>query len=182
MAVASNTSHEIASESFLAYAQVYLKAAEDLFGVQGIDFVVTQEPLYFLYAHSIELALKTHLRVLGVPTAVLITKKFGHNLESLLRGHKDLTDGLDRKTELSILNVTSLLQRGNVDQGLRYYTKKSQYLPSLVWTQDVARKAVARAETAVRENPTKGFNPDAADKVVIIWGKPGSPNHVRFVV
>ena len=77
----------LAREYFKAARQVQRPAASAIDALrQDISF-----PAYFLVGHAIELSLKAYLLGRGMTINVLRSRKFGHNLESLLteaRRHK----------------------------------------------------------------------------------------------
>jgi hypothetical protein len=65
---------------FYVYAERFLEAAEALPPAQGFAAQGFSPVPYYLYCHSIELALKAFLSVQGVPEAEIRSKKLGHNL------------------------------------------------------------------------------------------------------
>src|SRR5262245_56693721 len=97
-------------EAFLNMARQYHIAANTLFSVARDN----ASPVYFLYTHTIELALKAYLRSLGcsVPRG-----REGHDLPSVLE--KCRAKGLRITRDLA--DVIRLLQSENEFHGFRYF-------------------------------------------------------------
>jgi hypothetical protein len=123
--------------AFLGSARQYHGAAEQLFE-QRREFY---HPVYFLYFHTVELALKAFLFSCNVKP------KGGHSLTTLYedcRKHGLIIGPYD---QFDIGNIVSLLESGNRSQGFRYITQTSRSLPDFSWTREVVgelMEAVAR--------------------------------------
>jgi hypothetical protein len=100
-----------------------------------------RHPVYFLYFHTVELALKAFLFSCNVKP------KGGHSLTALYedcRKHGLIIGPYD---QFNIGNIVSLLESGNRSQGFRYITQTSRSLPDFSWTREVVgelMEAVAR--------------------------------------
>ncbi len=66
------------AESFLRSAQALSACRED--GTLSLRF---EDPIYYLYTHSVELFLKSFLRAKGYSEAKLSLKPYGHDLSNL---------------------------------------------------------------------------------------------------
>ena len=128
----------------------YLSAADKLYEALERDETRGVDPVYFLYSHAAELALK------GVLGAHGKTIDLNHDLVALYAGCANLMVGLDAEMQRSIQGAISLLKQGNVNQGFRYFTLEGRGLPELGWTRDVVRAVVSAAKTEVLR-----LNPDA---------------------
>jgi HEPN domain-containing protein len=94
-------------EALFAYARQYHRAATALLP----NFKDVEEPLYFLHAHTIELALKAFLRSRDRP---LFEK---HGLGTLL----DNSEKHGLHVDMDLRNVVELLEVENKRHGYRYF-------------------------------------------------------------
>jgi len=151
--------------SFLGFAGQYQKAANlvcDSDKTLGV-------PIYFMYAHAIELALKAYLRAANVPI-VADKKRKHHKITELFKECQRL--GLkDDVTDMG--NVVALLDGANEEQGLRYFRTKGAAYLDLSWTRDAVERLLQAIEPAVkRKGDVDGIVPGRAVRADFIFGKP----------
>ena len=161
--------------AFLHMARQYHEAADDLFAAnerrkETAGHRTINDPVYFSYFHTAELALKAYLRSHGL--AIRGTDRFGHGLTELYEECRGLGLAIGPDDRFTIGNIVSLLKSGNAYQGFRYFTLNTSSVPSLEWTREVvgALMQVVAKEVEARENPqeiaAKGF------KMVFTFPKP----------
>jgi HEPN domain-containing protein len=114
---------ESPAQAFLNTAQQYHLAAT-LLSSSGKN---AKMPVYFLYAHTIELALKAFIRSFGCPITRI------HDLKRLTQDCEKL--GL--RVSIDLANVISLLESENRFQGFRYFTFKSTGVPEIDFLRGV---------------------------------------------
>ena len=154
--------------SFLGFAGQYQKAANLLCDSDK----TLRMPIYFMYAHAIELALKAYLRAADVPI-VADKKRKHHKITELFRECQTLglKVGPDDVTDMG--NVVALLDGANEEQGLRYFRTKGAAYPDLSWTKDAVERLLQAIEPAVkRRGDADGIVPGRAVKADISFGKP----------
>jgi HEPN domain-containing protein len=147
--------------AFLNMARQYHAAAEHLFELRGS----LNNPVYHLYFHTAELALKAFLESHNVRT------KKTHLLTELYvecRTH-GLVIGTDDRTQLS--NVMTMLENGNEYQGFRYFNPESRFKPELGWTREVVSELMKVVEHRVEEHAQTKPKPPTY-KFDFIMGKP----------
>lgn len=144
------------AQAFLNMAQEYHFAATTLFSAASR----AESPLYFLYTHTIELALKAFLRSRGLPAP----RK--HVLETLCR--RSQGSGLQINDDL--WNVIYLLESENKDHGFRYFLFASTSKPEI----GSLRKAVDTLMTEVTKDSSKWREESASTGAVLKFtvGKP----------
>src|SRR6476660_4779149 len=123
MAIRRNRAeNELAFEAVLNGAKRFCMAADLLLSTPQAASV--NDPIYVLYFHATELALKAFLRSGGEKTAAL-KNVWKHNLEKLYA--EALARGLapDTATALDLTNVVYLLHAGNKGEAFRYFTLES---------------------------------------------------------
>jgi hypothetical protein len=124
---------------FMLDAVDFLRAAELLLNrAEAVSL-----PVYFLFARSMELALKAFLLHAGVTSAQLAKRGLGHNLEALLAQAEER--GLS--THVSLLSpergMVELLGREYAGTRLGYrLTGGTYYLPPIDHTENIARQLV----------------------------------------
>jgi len=147
--------------AFLGYARQYHRAAEQLFD----QFRDLYHPVYFLYFHTVELALKAFLLSLDV------RPKMGHKLTELYDECRKNGLVIGPEDQFQIGNIVSLLESGNKHNSFRYMVKTSRVLPSCSWAREVVgelMQAVARhLKVDLNENPVPGV----AVRFDLVWGK-----------
>jgi hypothetical protein len=124
--MSKNAREEVVPAAFINGALTYQAAGDTLCSAlydhtknhHGLD------PLYTLYFHAVELALKGLLRADGRTTGDLFGMK--HDLPKLYAECKNRLAGLEDTTRESIGGVISLLDQGNRNQGFRYYSPKAE--------------------------------------------------------
>jgi len=136
--------------AFLGSARQYHGAAEQLFDQRRNLY----HPVYFLYFHTVELALKAFLHSLDVPP------KMGHKLTELYEECRKNGLVIGPEDQFQIGNIVSLLESGNKHHSFRYMAKKPRSLPDFSWTREVVgelMQAVARhLEVDLKEKPVPG--------------------------
>ena len=104
-------------------------------------------PAYFLLGRSVELSLKAYLLACGMTVKELASRKFGHNLVSLLaEAHRR---GLSKQVEIKSIEagVLELLSFDYAEKRLEYrVTGGVYYLPQIDITEEIARKLVSGLE------------------------------------
>lgn len=162
--------------AFLNYARSYASAADYLYDGkikgQKIDW---DNPIYFLYFHAIESALKAHLRAQGVPTHELKKRDYGHQIEKLLNKCCELGLRLPYNQKLDFVNVARLLDSGNRQSGFRYYNMDSGNIPEISWLRQATAEFLNVAQSMV--HAAEGDKPTGrAVKAVLRIGKPRPMN------
>ena len=149
---------EVEPEVFHLGAVKFLIAGDDLYGTRRPPPNPSQQPIYFLYAHAMELALKAFLRHVDVSTAELGSRPFGHDVGRL---YDEATKrGLDPLPEHAphFDAVAHLTTESNVDQSLRYWTPGRTKAPRIGWLRTVAHLLVmhvgARLSAERQPGPT----------------------------
>jgi hypothetical protein len=145
----------VEASAALLLAIRYLGAANKLLSMQSQQTKKKPEvgpwasPIYFLYFHSIELALKAYLWSVNVnPQRIhTITKLYKQCLnQKLPSGVRDLT---------GLANVINLLESNSEGVGFRYFDPTSKgSLPELKWTQKEANRLLKTVAQSLRR---KGF-------------------------
>lgn len=166
------TREEVVPAAFINGALTYQAAGDVLCNVlydqtknhHGLD------PLYTLYFHAVELALKGLLRAHGRTTGDLFDMK--HDLPKLYAECEKRLTGLDATARRSIRDVISLLDHGNKDQGFRYYSPKGRGMPELSWTREVVQIVVQAARAVVLARDPDAEKPTVAMKIDFVVGKP----------
>jgi hypothetical protein len=148
MGSVKTTHEEVSAMAFITYAIEFQKEADKLYGLRD-ESAPASNPLYHLLFHTVELALKGYLRVNGWMTEDLARRDMGHYLGNLYRKCGKLTLGLAEDESRSIEAVISLLDQGNENQGLRYFTPTGRGLSEITWTWEVVHAIVRAAQEAV---------------------------------
>ncbi len=149
---------ETTAEAFLNMAQQYHLAATTLFPI----YQRVEPPLYLLFTHAIELALKAYLRSYGLSTP---RGQQGHALQGLLAQCK--RNGLQVGSDLQ--NVIQLLESENKQHGFRYFVFEATHRPDINYVREVVDKLMRIIEAEVNNRPTKGL---VGAVLKIIVGKP----------
>jgi hypothetical protein len=140
--VKKSTGSDAHPRAFVNMANEYYVAANALFELserrpkkvnRQSEF---SDPMYFLYFHTIELALKAYLLSQDVPIAGTYRRR-GHPVLKLYEECRELGLIVGPDDHFDIRNIVDLL--GNEFQSFRYFSIQSRELPALAWT----RKAVA---------------------------------------
>lgn len=130
------------AEAFLSTAREYHLAAKALLPLcEEIP-----SPVYFLFSHVIELALKAYLRSyrLSVPRGWQ-----GHNLRQLLE--RCIKSGLPVSQDL--LNIVRLLDYENSRHGFRYFLFESTGRPEIGFLRDTVDRLMRIVEEEVKMRP-----------------------------
>jgi|ERR1017187_2246383 hypothetical protein len=135
--------------SFLGFAKQYHQAANELLDLHATDGLL-RDPIYFLYFHAVEMALKAFLRAHDVRiTGTPWVREKGHRLFELYEECRSLGLSLGQKDRIGIRNIVILLDSGNKYQGLRYFTLESGSLPDLTWTRNVVEQLIKAVQPEV---------------------------------
>lgn len=156
MAAPAKKSRAVPAGALLTYAEQYHHAATLLFPVRQ----QVEAPLYFMYAHAIELALKAYLRTRNVTTNV------NHSLSKL----KELCEANGMQAGQHLRNVIELLESEHAKQGYRYFLAKSTVRPSPDYVRDVVDALVPTVAAQVRQQPTTDVDQTIVAKFIV--GKP----------
>jgi len=153
--------------AFLNMAIDYRAAANDLLTFRQSQARTTQrpgadDPIYFLYFQTAELALKAFLRSHDIPIAGTdygrkheLVKLYEHcKLLGLIVGPGD-----DR---FDIGNVVELLDDGNERSGFRYFNATSRWLPNLNWAGRTVGMLVDTVAAVVRQRDPDAEKPGPA--------------------
>lgn len=127
--------------ALLGFARQYHLAATTLLP----HHAKVQAPIYFLYAHTIELALKAYLRSHGVP---LQSK---HALGMMLEECQRI--GLRVHSDLEF--VIRLLESENKLHGFRYFVFKGATKPEIDYVREVVNDLMAAVTEEVGKRPAK---------------------------
>jgi len=125
--------------AFLNTARQYHEAARRLFPQRES----VELPLYFHYAHAIELLLKAYLRSHG------LSIRKSHDLGILLQECR--RKGLRVHSDLQ--NVINLLESENKQQGFRYYLFASTTRPEISYVSETVDEFMAVVSDYVKNNP-----------------------------
>lgn len=149
--------------AFLAGARRYILAADTLVAAR-VDKRLDVDPIYMLYFHSAELALKAYLAQCGEKTSDL-KRQWKHNLVKMYEEarRRGLVVGVD--THSNIISVLSLLHGGNRGEGFRYFSWQSRAVPDLEWVGPVLQKLIALVAVHVGDD---GKSPGPAVKLDLV--------------
>jgi len=120
----------------------FLRAADEMYAFEhSKEWIGTvQEPVYVLYAHAIELALKAFLRMKNVSTSELAKKPLAHDLLALYQRAVQLK--LDPLPDVAKhFEVVLPLMKGSIDiHAYRYWTAETTDAPKANWLRSVAHE------------------------------------------
>jgi HEPN domain-containing protein len=144
---------ECSAEVFLNVAKEYHLAATTLFPLRGR----AEMPLYFLYTHTIELALKAYLRSHGcrVPHLHKLPRLFQQCVDQGLRGNSDLR------------NVIQLLEYENKEHGFRYFVFATTIKPEITYLREVVDDLMAVVVEEVKKRPSTYLSKKAVMKMTV---------------
>lgn len=140
----------------------------------ALDNPAYSDPLYFLFAHTVELACKAFLRFHG--EAVPTRGKSGHDIVKLhgrCQGVGLLFPGDPR----DLLDVVKLLAHEHNVQGFRYYSPDSAAVPDLLWTRDIVNLLIQVVRARIGENHL--FPPGTGVKMRFVIPKHVVDSHRR---
>ena len=139
------TKRETTPRAFLNISMEYCQAADILLvgGAAKPRVQASLNPVYLLYSHAAETALKAFLRYKGYATGDLRKKEVGHKLSVLYLKCREagLVPPNDLKADLE--SITQLLDSGNKDAAFRYWNPESLVFPDINWAKDVVNRLVA---------------------------------------
>ena len=142
--------------AFLNMAREYQRAANTLFA-RTKDVT---SPIYFLYAHTLELAFKAYLGSHGCSVPQI------HDLKSLCKSCQK--HGLHVNRELA--NVIHLLESENEVHGFRYFAFVSTGIPEIGYLRQVVDDLMVTVAKDVERTLSKDSNKRAVLKFIV--GKP----------
>jgi hypothetical protein len=108
---------------------------------------------YYLYVHSIELALKAYLRTKGVSKKELSRKKYGHNLETLLAECVRRAMSVAKHETIVVEWLNTFVD----DQAFRYLRPGFQSLPADIDVRRACKALLDRAKSACEQ---AGIDPE----------------------
>ena len=174
---------EVPAVSYLSLAHCYHDAAGALFSVreQRIQTAPSDpggslfDPIYFLYFHTMELALKAFIRAHG--REILGTPRESHKLTELYQECRalGLVIGTGRQSEIA--NIVGLLESGNNYQGFRYFNVPAGpritgvWRPEIGWTREVV-DALMRTVEPIIETLDRDETPGKVVAAILTVGKP----------
>jgi hypothetical protein len=127
----------------------FKQAADELYALEHSREWIgpVQTPIYVLYAHAIELALKAYLRKANVATAELGKHPYGHNVAALYAKAVEL--GLDPPPELAkhFEEVCRLTHKSNKCHAHRYWIAENTETPRANWLRAVTHGIVETVAT-----------------------------------
>ena len=153
-------------------ARDYADAANELYMVADArpkihGHMPLSSPLYFLYSHAAELALKAFLTANNVPINELTDHKVRHNLPKLYDQSRNLGFiELGARDRFEIGNVVSLLHSENKDHGFRYFSLEST--SGLIWRRSAK---LSRTTAGRRATCPPSTAPGVAVKTIMTLGK-----------
>jgi HEPN domain-containing protein len=151
---------ESPAEAFLSRARQYHLAATTLLPL----YQQVESPLYFLFTHALELALKAYLRSHGLPTP---RGPQGHALRDLLE--QCYRNGLQVGCDLQ--NVVQLLESENSRHGFRYFLFEGTARPEINYLREVVDELMQVIEEEVSKRPTPRLG-SRGGVMKFILGKP----------
>ncbi len=172
--------------AYLNMARDYADAANELFMVadarpkiQG-RYLPLSSPLYFLYSHAAELALKAFLGAKNIP----VPKK--HGLARFYGDSRRLGLKIDQRFEIETL--MSFLDSGNKEHGFRYFNlepctiddggvmhTRMGFTADLLWVREVIPELIRAVAPHVPDTPAPG----KAAKMTLTVSKPMLKSGVR---
>jgi hypothetical protein len=162
--------------AFFNSAREYHEAANELFTIADARPKIhgsrqLSQPLYFLYFHTIELALKAFLRANNLP--ILKTREI-HELANLYRECGKLGLVLGPHDKFQIGNIVSLLDSANKYQGIRYFNLESGSTAELSWVREVTAELMRAVEPHVRTRAQQDnlLQSRAAKKLTVVFPNP----------
>ena len=154
--------------SFFGFARQYQRAANLVYESDN----TLKSPIYFMYMHAVELALKAFLRAASVPI-VADRKRKHHHITELYEECRGLGLRIGPDDAFDLRNVVALLDGANEEQGLRYGRQKGSSLPELSWARDTVEKLLRAVEPSVEKKAeADGIVPERIVKLDMIFGKP----------
>jgi hypothetical protein len=153
--------------SFLGFARQYQQAGNLVYESDK----TLSTPIYFMYAHAIELGLKAFLRANNVPIVADKRRKH-HRISALYEECRRLGLRIGPDDFFDISNIVEMLEEANEEQGLRYFRMKGSCFPELSWVHDTLEKLLQAVEPAVQKRRADdGLIPGRAVKADMIMGK-----------
>ena len=148
--------------AFLNMAREYHSAANTLFPIAKD----VTSPIYFLYAHTLELAFKAYLGLHGCSVPQI------HDLESLFKSCQK--HGLHVNRELA--NIIRLLESENKIHGFRYFAFVSTGIPEIGYLRHVVDDLMVTVASNVEKTLSKGSDKGMVLKFIV--GKPEKKVHL----
>lgn len=130
----------LSSESFFQTGQCAQQAYDN--GVLPLRF---EMPIYYLYCHSMELAMKAFLRAKGASDKELRARRIGHSLAKLWEICLAQHHGFDLPTRLTLNAIIPLLDGYATNFEFRYVKTGLKTLPTLREVRDACARLIAAA-------------------------------------
>jgi hypothetical protein len=146
----SKTTVDVHPTALLNRARNYRSAADLLLDTWKKPVEEQERPLdcadsiYFLYYHSVELALKAFLRSHQQPVSLV------HAISDLYQNCKQFGKSISGVDERDFLGVVQLLEQANKNQGLRYPLNMGRAFPDLNWTREVVERLLQSIEPGIQ--------------------------------
>lgn len=136
---------------FLTHAREFLAAGVLVLNrAEGVSL-----PAYFLLGRSVELSLKAFLLARGVKASELKSRKYGHNLSSLLDAALERGIMRELKLETIEIGVIKLLSYDYMEKRFEYRdTGGTYHLPLIDVTEQVSRKLATDLESSCSKAST----------------------------
>jgi hypothetical protein len=128
------------------------------------------DPIYFLYFHAMELALKAYLAAQKVP---ITHWRSGHRVKDLYEECRKLGLIVGPDDRIEISNIVDLL--GHEFQTFRYLFLRSRELPALAWTRKVVGALLDVVAVCVEQRFPGSNIPGPAVKADIIFSPQAKP-------
>jgi hypothetical protein len=133
-------------------------------------------PLYLLYFHTIELALKAFLRANNLP--ILNTRR--QSLYDLYLEGRNLGLTIGPRDKFEIANIVQLLDIANEHQGIRYFNLQPSATADLSWVRKVTAELMRAVEPhVVRRQQQDNLRLDVPAKATVIAGRNQFPMERR---
>lgn len=115
-------------------------------------------PAYYLIGHSIELSLKAFLLRKGIPVSELKSRKYGHDVEVLLKEARRRRLGAYVKLSQKDVGVLYLLSYEYVAKKYEYLESGTYHLPDISFVQDIASRLVDGLKDYCVANKMNSYN------------------------
>ena len=167
---------DVHAAAFFNGAREYQGAADELFAIADARPKIHgnmqfDDPLYLLYFHTIELALKAFLRANNLP--ILKTRRQSHNLYDLYLECRNLGLTIGPRDKFEIANIVQLLDIANEHQGIRYFNLQPSATADLSWVREVTAELMRAVEPhVVRRQQQDNLRLDVPAKATVVAEKP----------
>ncbi len=161
---------EVSSLAFLNMAREYYEAAEVLFAERERRVSTGGQrkgdgPIYFLYYHAMELALKAY-------RSAHLPNEMTHSLKYLYEEYQKL--GLVIESQVNMQNLINLLQSGEEHTRFRYFSLESASQPDLAWVREGIDSLTRTVSNRLDSLFPPNTQPKRVVKVTVTFSKPES--------